>query len=564
MVKIYVNGIEFEVSKNLTILQANEFVGNFIPHFCYHEKLLISGNCRMCLVEVERMPKPVASCSVLVSEGMKIFTNTPTVQKLRENVLEFLLINHPLDCPICDQGGECDLQNYSLVYGSDRSRFFEIKRGVSDKLFNPLIKSIMTRCIHCTRCVRFFNDICGLDFLGTTGRGTFTEIGMYFFNTLKTELSGNVIDLCPVGALTSKTYAFKARPWELRSITSIDIFDSFATPIEISFKNNEIYRIFPVKNFEVNSIWISDRTRFSFDSFNLQRLEDPLIKKGNQFIKTTWLNAFEFMHKNIKQGYISGIFGESLDIYTLYMFKKFLNVFGSSNLISSTKVTNYQADFVDSFIFNNTDFQELNLLDFVLLVGIDSRFDASNLNIKLKEASFQNFNFSSYSISKPLNLSFKNQQLGWNLNIFIQILEGKHKLSKVLLKSKKSLIVLHPDFKDLINFKVLQNKFKNINFIVYNSEISSLNSIFLGCSSYNFKESVFLRSSSLYYLESEISKTLKKNIFVIFQGNIGSDSLKYSNVILPTLSYFEKNNLYFNILGKFINTDKNILVYKNI
>jgi len=212
MTRIYIDDLEYFVPKNFTILQANEFLGNFIPHFCYHEQLIISGNCRMCLVEVAKMPKPVASCALQVSDNMKIYTKTPLVQKIRENILEFLLINHPLDCPICDQGGECDLQNYSLLFGSDRGRFYDDKRIVSDKIFNFLIKSIMTRCIHCTRCVRFLNEIANISSLGTIGRGKNTEISLFIEKNLKSELSGNIIDLCPVGALTSKTYSFKARP----------------------------------------------------------------------------------------------------------------------------------------------------------------------------------------------------------------------------------------------------------------------------------------------------------------------------------------------------------------
>jgi NADH-quinone oxidoreductase chain G len=562
MINIQVNGISYEVPKNLTILQANEYIGNIIPHFCYHEKLLISGNCRMCLVEVEGALKPVAACHYEISKNMKIYTNTPLVQKIRENVLEFLLINHPLDCPICDQGGECDLQNHTMLYGSDRSRFFENKRGVSDKIFNLLIKSIMTRCIHCTRCVRFFNDICGTDILGTTGRGKFTEIGLYSTGIINSELSGNVIDLCPVGALTSKIYSFKARPWELRSIYSVDIFDSFCSPIEVSFKNNEIYRILPVKNFEINNIWISDRIRFSYDSFNIQRIEDPLIKKGNQFIKTNWFTAFEYIKKNIKQGYISGIFGESVDILTLYIFKKFINVLGSSNIFSNNKENS--VDLLDNTFLNNT-LEISNLTDLLLLVGIDSRFDFSTLNIKFKEISTQNYAFQSYSIGKPLNLTFNNTQLGWNLNIFIQICSGKHKISKSLYYSKNPLIILPSYLQNYLNIDYLNSILYNkIVFKFLNLNLSSINSTILGLTNLNTtKESLILRSSVLYFLESNIFKDIQ-NKFIIFQGYIGLESLKFSNVILPNLSFYEKNNIFLSNFGKLIETGKNNVFLKNI
>jgi NADH dehydrogenase (ubiquinone) Fe-S protein 1 len=254
MVMLYINNKSYAIPKNFTILQAMEFTGNVIPHFCYHETLFISGNCRMCLVEVEKMPKPAVACSLVVLDKMKIFTNTPLIQKVRESILEFLLINHPLDCPICDQGGECDLQDYSLNYGTDRSRFFENKRSVSDKSFNILIKSIMSRCIHCTRCIRFMSDVVSLNILGTTGRGNAIEIGTYFHSGIKNEFSGNIIDLCPVGALTSKVYSFKARPWELRTIEFIDVFDSMTIPIQLHLKsNNNINKITPFKNFEINN-----------------------------------------------------------------------------------------------------------------------------------------------------------------------------------------------------------------------------------------------------------------------------------------------------------------------
>jgi len=348
--------IKFIVPKGLTILQSYEYLGKIIPHFCYHEKLLIAGNCRMCLVEIEKMPKPAAACATHIFDNIKIFTNTPKVQKIRENVLEFLLLNHPLDCPICDQGGECDLQDLSLNFGSDKGRFFENKRGVSDKNFNPIIKSIMTRCIHCTRCVRYTSDIIGNGFLGTTGRGVSTEIGSYVNSIFKSEFSGNVIDLCPVGALTSKLYAFKSRSWELRSVTSVDIFDSMIVPIRIYFKNSEIFRILPLKTFEINNIWISDRIRFCFDGLNIQRLEVPLIKKGNQFIKSSWKEYFYFIKNILIKGSITGIFGSHVNLYDLFFFKHFLNSLGTSNLISDNNYSLISHDFTNMYKINSSLF----------------------------------------------------------------------------------------------------------------------------------------------------------------------------------------------------------------
>ena len=272
MVNVIVDDIPVSVPSNSTVLQACDSVGIDVPRFCFHERLLIAGNCRMCLVEIEKSPKPVASCTLPVMEGMKVFTRTPLVKKAQESVLEFLLLNHPLDCPICDQGGECDLQDQAMLFGSDSGRFYEYKRGVEDKNCGPLVKTIMTRCIHCTRCVRFATEIAGISDLGTTGRGRKTEIGTYVQKLIRSELSGNIIDLCPVGALTSKPYAFTARTWELKSTESIDITDGLGSNIIINTKGNEVLRILPRFNESLNEEWITDKARFSYDGLKKQRL----------------------------------------------------------------------------------------------------------------------------------------------------------------------------------------------------------------------------------------------------------------------------------------------------
>ena len=296
MISLYIDNVPVSVKKNSTVLQACDSLGIDVPRFCFHERLLIAGNCRMCLVEIEKSPKPVASCALPVSEGMKVFTKTPLVKKAQEGVLEFLLLNHPLDCPICDQGGECDLQDQAMIFGSDSSRFYEYKRGVEDKNCGPLIKTIMTRCIHCTRCVRFSTEIAGVPDLGTLGRGTHTQIGTYLEKTLSSELSGNIIDLCPVGALTSKPYAFKARSWELKSINSVDTMDSCGSNIVLSVKGSEVMRVLPRLNEDINEEWISDKTRFFYDGLKVQRLSVPLALDLDikEYSILTWENAFNF------------------------------------------------------------------------------------------------------------------------------------------------------------------------------------------------------------------------------------------------------------------------------
>jgi len=292
MLKIYINNTALLVDPNTTVLETCEKIGIEIPRFCFHSRLSIAGNCRMCLVEIEKSPKPVVSCAMPVMEGMKIYTNTPLVKKARENVLEFLLLNHPLDCPVCDQGGECDLQDQALLFGSDRSRFYDFKRSTLDKNIGPLIKTIMTRCIHCTRCVRFAHEIAGVGDLGTTSRGISTEIGTYIEKVFESELSGNVVDLCPVGALTSQHYAFRYRPWELKIAESIDLSDGIGTNIRIDFNGKEIVRILPRRNDTINEEWISDKTRFCHSGFSSLSRVSSFLNKNDTSNKTSQIKEF--------------------------------------------------------------------------------------------------------------------------------------------------------------------------------------------------------------------------------------------------------------------------------
>ncbi len=347
-INLTIDGIDVQVTEGSSVLQACEVLGLEIPRFCFHERLLIAGNCRMCLVEIEKSPKPQASCAIPVMPGMKVFTNTPLVKKAREGVLEFLLLNHPLDCPICDQGGECDLQDQAMIYGSDRSRFMERKRGVEDKNLGPLIKTIMTRCIHCTRCVRFATEVAGVEVLGTTARGIDTEIGTYVEKMFKSELSGNVIDLCPVGALTSKPYAFTSRPWELRNTESIDTLDSVGSNIRIDARGTEIMRIIPRLNEDINEEWISDKTRFSYDGLKRQRLTQPMVRKDGNLVPVDWLEAFTYISKKLKtvdSQSMSGVLGGSVDMETAFALKEFFQSKGSFSISSEFGKGNVCSDF---------------------------------------------------------------------------------------------------------------------------------------------------------------------------------------------------------------------------
>src|SRR6202051_3141319 len=295
MPKMTIDDVEIEVPAGITVLQACEMAGVEIPRFCYHERLSIAGNCRMCLVEQEKAPKPIASCAMPAMDNMVIKTNTPMVQKARKGVMEFLLINHPLDCPICDQGGECDLQDQAMGYGFDRSRFHENKRAVPDKELGPLVKTSMNRCIHCTRCIRFATEIAGVEELGATGRGESMEIGTYVEKALTSELSGNIIDLCPVGALTSKPYAFVARPWELRKTESVDVLDAVGSNIRVDARDGQVLRVLPRLNEDVNEEWISDKTRFAVDGLTRRRLDRPYIRRGGKLVEVDSAEALDLV-----------------------------------------------------------------------------------------------------------------------------------------------------------------------------------------------------------------------------------------------------------------------------
>ena len=325
MVKVKINGIENDVQEGLTILQACEEAGLEIPRFCYHDRLSIAGNCRMCLVDVEGAPKPIASCAMPINEGMSIHTNTQSVKKAREGVMEFLLINHPLDCPVCDQGGECDLQDQTVAFGPENSRFNENKRSVDEKHMGPLIKTYMTRCIHCTRCIRFADEVAGVNQLGALNRGEDMEITTYLEKTLDSELSANIVDLCPVGALTSKPYQFEARPWELKKTESIDVMDAVGSNIRVDTYGWKVKRILPVLNEDINEEWISDKTRYACDGLLTQRIDTPLIKSNGKFKETDWneslLTVKELLKSN-KPEEIVFLLGDFIDLETAYLIKK--------------------------------------------------------------------------------------------------------------------------------------------------------------------------------------------------------------------------------------------------
>jgi NADH-quinone oxidoreductase chain G len=553
-----------EVKPNTSILQACEIANIIVPRFCYHERLSVAGNCRMCLVEVEKMPKLQASCAVPVSPNMSIKTNSPAVKKAREGVLEFLLINHPLDCPICDQGGECDLQDQSLIYGGDRSRFKEFKRAVEDKNCGPLIKTIMTRCIHCTRCVRFANEIVGIPEFGTSGRGNSIEISTYINKLFMSELSGNVIDLCPVGALTSKPYAFLSRPWELKSTESIDLFDSVHSNIRIDTRGYEIMRILPRLNESINEEWISDKARFAFDGLTAQRLTNPLIKdKKGDFNEVSWSEALNLLFDKIKASKkankIGFSFGSFCDLETLTL-AKVLSSSLNAVTINQTCNNSIDVDFQSNYKFN-TFLSNIYKTDVCLLIGVNPKIDGVLLNYHLRKRYLQG-NFTVAYIGSQLNLTFPAIHLGNSFDKVVSVLEGKNSFCKRLRKSKTPSILIGRSFlNNLTQFNsnlVSKSFISNLNLIspswsglnVFNNNSSDFCIYDLGL---NSNKSLVQNSLDLLIV-LEDSKSIFKAVtskFTVYLGHHGCLNAQNADMVLPVSSFVEKTSRYANCEGRY-------------
>ena len=413
MPKLTVDGIEVEVPNGATVLQACEAAGAEIPRFCYHERLSIAGNCRMCLVEMEKSPKPVASCAMPAADGQVIHTRTEKVKKAREGVMEFLLINHPLDCPICDQGGECDLQDQSLTYGKGASRFDENKRAVTEKYMGPLIKTVMTRCIHCTSCVRFAEEVAGVEEIGAIGRGESMQITSYLEKAVTSEVSGNVIDLCPVGALTSKPYAFQARPWELKKTDSIDVMDAIGSNIVVGSRGAAVLRVTPRLNDDVNEEWLADKSRFAVDGLSERRLDTPWVRVNGKLQKATWAEAFTAVAaglKGLKGDEIAGIVGDLNAVEEMVALRDLLATLGSTRIESRQDGALFDTGEPANWLFN-TGLAGIETADAILLVGTNPRQEAALLNVRLRKA-VKKGGAKAYNIGPAVDLSFPIAQLG--------------------------------------------------------------------------------------------------------------------------------------------------------
>ena len=463
MFKLKVNDIDVEVEEGLTVLQACEKAGVEIPRFCYHEKLSIAGNCRMCLVEMEKSPKPIASCAMPAADGMVIKTNTPKIEKSRKGVMEFLLANHPLDCPVCDQGGECDLQDQSMFYGIDKSRFKENKRAVPDKNMGPLIKTQMTRCIHCTRCIRFATEIAGVPELGAIGRGEDMQITTYLEKSIQSELSGNVIDLCPVGALTSKPYVFEARPWELKKTETIDVMDGLGSNIRVDTYDWEVKRVLPIINEDINEEWISDKTRYACDGLLNQRLDTPYIKYNKKFEKASWEEVYKIIKskiQNIKKEEIVGFVGDLVNMEASFIFKEFFErTLGINNYESRSSSSFVDNSLRENYLFNST-INGIEDSDLILLVGSNPRFEATILNARIRKA-YLNNNTKIISLNDVGDLTYEYKFLDGKTQTIKDILENKNDISNEIIQSKKPMIIFGESFLKLKSADYLFNSFKD-------------------------------------------------------------------------------------------------------
>ena len=570
MFKLKVNNIDVEVEEGLTVLQACEKAGVEIPRFCYHEKLSIAGNCRMCLVEMEKSPKPVASCAMPAAEGMNIKTNTPFVEKARKGVMEFLLANHPLDCPVCDQGGECDLQDQSMFYGVDKSRFNENKRQVPEKNMGPLIKTQMTRCIHCTRCVRFATEIAGVPELGAIGRGEDMQITTYLEKSMQSELSANVVDLCPVGALTSKPYVFEARPWELKKTESIDVMDAIGSNIRVDTYGWEVKRILPRINENINEEWISDKSRYACDGLLNQRLDTPYVKYNNKFEKASWDEVFNIIKSkfnNTDKNKICGLTGDLVNMETLYIFKEFFNkTLGSQNVESRNDHTYLNAEKRENYLFNSS-INGIEESDFIFLIGTNPRYEATILNARIRKSYVQN-KTKIISLNNVGDLTYPYEFLDGKINNIKEISEDSHKVSKLIKEAKKPLIVFGQSafksksakyiFETMKNFLNKNNKISNewnsLNVISDNA--STVGSLDLGLYKTTDGSNKVLddlnnnKFEIVYLLGLDSFQFKKKNEFIIYQGSHGDKGAEIADIILPGAAYTEQNGYFTNLEGK--------------
>jgi NADH-quinone oxidoreductase subunit G len=577
MAKLKVDGKEIEVPDHFTLLQACEEAGAEVPRFCFHERLSVAGNCRMCLIEVKGgPPKPAASCAMGVrdlrpgpnGEVPEVFTTTPMVKKAREGVMEFLLINHPLDCPICDQGGECDLQDQAMAFGIDSSRYQENKRAVEDKYIGPLVKTVMNRCIHCTRCVRFTTEVAGIAELGLIGRGEDAEITTYLEQAMTSELQGNVVDLCPVGALTSKPFSFTARPWELGKTESIDVMDAVGSAIRVDTRGREVMRIMPRVNEEINEEWISDKTRFIWDGLKTQRLDRPYVKKDGRLQPASWGEAFQAIKTAVagtSGDRIGAIAGDLASVEEMYALKELVSSLGSGNLDCRQDGAALDPSFGrSSYIFNPT-IQGIESADALLIIGSHPRFEASVLNARIRKR-YRMANFPIGVIGEAGELRYEYEYLGAGTDTLAELVSGKGTFFATLEKAARPLIIVgqgalagEGGAAVLANAAKLAVAVGAVNaewngFAVLHSAAARVGGLDLGFVPGQGGKSAgeMVDAMDVLFLlgADEIDLSARKAGFTVYIGSHGDNGAHAADVILPAATYTEKSGTWVNTEGR--------------
>jgi len=573
MAKILVDDTLLDVPDHYTLLQAAEEAGAEVPRFCFHERLSVAGNCRMCLVEVVGgPPKPTASCAMGVKdlrpgpngEPPQIRTNSAMVKRARENVMEFLLINHPLDCPICDQGGECDLQDQAMAYGRDCSRYEEDKRAVEDKYLGPLVKTVMTRCIHCTRCVRFTTEVAGISELGLIGRGEDAEITTYLQNAMSSELQGNVIDLCPVGALTSRPYAFNARPWELTKTPSIDVMDALGSAIRIDSRGREVMRITPRLNEDINEEWISDKTRFIWDGLRTQRLDRPFLRDDQgRLVASDWEQAFKAIKTAISTAdaaKIGAIAGDMAGVEEIYALKLLLNALGSQFHDCRQDGSILRPEYGRaSYLFNPT-IAGIEQSDALLIIGANPRFEAAVLNARILKRQRQGA-YPIGVIGENSNLRYPYHYLGGGSDTLLGLLEEQDAFFDILKNAQKPLILIGqaalrhdamlPALAKLAS-KVGALREDWNGFAVLHNAAARVGGLDLGFVPEKGVKAadIVAQAQVLFLLGADEIELEKKSGFTIYIGSHGDKGAHKADVILPAAAYTEKSALYVNMEGR--------------
>jgi NADH-quinone oxidoreductase subunit G len=554
MPKLTVDGVEVEVPAGATVLQACEAAGKEIPRFCYHERLSIAGNCRMCLVEVKPgPPKPQASCALPAADGQDIRTDSPMVKKAREGVMEFLLINHPLDCPICDQGGECDLQDQSIAYGKGNSRYLENKRAVTEKYMGPIVKTVMTRCIQCTRCIRFAEEVAGVEDIGAIGRGESMQITTYLEHAIQSELSGNVVDLCPVGALTSKPYAFEARPWELKKTTAIDVMDAVGTNIRLDSRGRQVLRSLPRINEDVNEEWSSDKTRHAVDGLVRKRLDRPFVRANGKLVEATWEEAFGAIAAVNAGNSVAAVAGDLLDCETMYAAKALVRSMGSSLLEGRQTGLTYDTSSLSAVNFNTT-IAGIERADVILLIGTNLRWEAPLVNTRIRKAIKRGAKV--FAIGPQTDLTYKATWLGADTGILTKLPTA---LADALTKAERPAVIVgggvlkidgvHGAALALVSqFNLVREGWNGFNVLHFSA--ARMGGLMLG-----YAQSTgiaALTSAKLVFAlgADEVDWSQFGVSFKVYIGHHGDAGAAAADVVLPGASYAEKPGTYVNLEGR--------------